>query len=90
MLTTTTAGSTTVWEWTQEPDHLSSTRKHVASDLEIVQIGVGWKEEFQISETSDLFRQRVYTRLRQKLGRGSLDGLDTKGINMSIIHVDDS
>ena len=46
--TTTIAGSTPAWEWNQEPDHLPSTWKHVANDLDIVETDLGWKETQRI------------------------------------------
>ena len=58
--TTTSAGSVPAWEWNQEPDHLPSTWKHVGNDLEVVEMDSGWKEDFHISDASELYRERVF------------------------------
>ena len=64
---TASAGRTTEWEANQDSDLPTSTWKLVAGDLKIVDMGYDWQDDCQISETSDLYREKENSSLRQKL-----------------------
>ena len=77
---TTSAGRTTAREATQDTDLSTSTWKRAAGDPKNVDTNSEWQIDYQISAASQLHREKVFSCLRQKMGRETLDDLDTNSL----------
>ena len=70
------AGGTIKWETNDDSDFSTSTWKLVARDLKVVDIHYGLQSDYLISETTRTISRKGDTRLRQKIDRKTLDGVD--------------